>query len=193
MQPELFKEFEAQQKKNAKKKSPGSILPRNYVLLSVSYEQVIFITIGIIMLMVLVFSLGVERGRSLAVSPAKKQTDTAAKKADNLKTEPAKAEEKTIPEAAEAAQAEGDKAPEEKKEVKTSSENIFTVQLIAYRSKKSAQKELSTLTKKGYKPFIVTGGGYYQVCVGEYKNQESAQKVIRELKKGYPDGFIRKR
>jgi len=195
MQQELFKEFEAAQK--GKKKTQGSILPRNYVLLSVSYEQVIFIAIGIIMLMVLVFSLGVERGKYLALIPAKAKAETAAKKALKPQAAPEKPETEAASGEKEGPEAETATKPviETKKDVKAAQpEGLFTIQLIAYRSKKSAQKELLMLNKKGYNPFIVTGGGYYQICVGEYKTQQDAQKILRELaKKGYSDGFIRKR
>jgi len=77
--------------------------------------------------------------------------------------------------------------------VRNSAAPHYTIQVIAYRSKKSAQKELMQLTRKGYKPFIVVGGDYYQICVGEYTSQKEAQIDFDELKKQYKDGFIRKR
>jgi cell division septation protein DedD len=193
IQQELFKEFEANEKKG-KKTAPGSILPRNYVLMNISYEQVIFISIGIIMLMVLLFSLGVERGRRVAAAPAVKTIEAAAHKKEQAEPAEAKAE---IPEETKAvpAVAESTRQPEKpQEEVKAPATSIFTVQLVAYKSKKSAQKELQVLNKKGYKPFIITGGGYYQICVGEYKSQGDAQKALKEIsKKGYSESFIRKR
>ena len=81
-------------------------------------------------------------------------------------------------------------APKEKPK---KSNEMFTVQVIAYRSKKSAQKELIKLSKKGYKPFIILGGGYYQICVGEFKAHAEAEKAITDIKKNHPDSFIRKR
>ncbi len=48
IQKELFKEFEAGRKKNEQRHS--SILPKNYLLFNVSHEQIIVITIAVIML-----------------------------------------------------------------------------------------------------------------------------------------------
>jgi septal ring-binding cell division protein DamX len=195
---ELFKEFD-QPKKKRRKKAQGSILPKSYILFNVSHEQVVFTTIGVIMLMVLLFSLGVERGKRITQDEGK---------ADLVATVKAGAEAVTLPEAAEAqpddaviapeaAAAEEKKAEKEIEKPPAAAKNAgaphYTIQVIAYRSKKSAKKELMQLTKKGYKPFIVVGGGYYQICVGEYPSHTEAQADFDELKKEYKDGFIRKR
>jgi hypothetical protein len=186
VQTELFKEFEHQTKR--RKRASGSILPKNYILLNVSYEQVIFITIGVIMVMVLVFSLGVERGKRVG-------DDTPPQ----IKIVPA-LPQKPAPEPAEDAGAKGSAAPVKDepvedipKEKTVKNAGLFTVQVIAYRSKKSAQKELIKLGKKGYKPFIILGGGYYQICVGEFKAHVEAEKALADIKKSHPDSFIRKR
>lgn len=174
MQRELFEEFEAPKKKRL---PSASILPKNYLRFNVSYEQLIFIAIAVIMLMVLVFSLGVEKGRHVVESgPVKERTvikvETPVVAA--AISEPAKAPVK---------------AEKPYKEIK----KLYTVQVIAYRSKKLAQKELVKLTKKGYKPFIIVGGGYYQICVGEYEESKEAKEELAKLKKTYKDSFVRKR
>jgi cell division septation protein DedD len=186
MQQELFREFEAQKRKR-KKKFPEGILPKNYVLFNVSYEQVIFITIAVIMLMALIFSLGVERGKQLSRAPMKRERIKVVKTAPAEKAEPVTVKEEPQPETAPA------EKPKAAAEEKTPGAKNYTVQLVAFRSKRLAQKELIKLGKKGYKPFIIVGGGYYQICVGEYENKPEAKEDHAELKKYYKESFIRQR
>lgn len=193
MQKELFKEFEAAQRR-AKKKAQGSILPKNYLLINISYEQVIFITIGVIMLMVLVFSLGVERGRRAGATPSDTPEAAIVRIVETKIEEPAP--EPVEPETKEEPVEERpvvERGYEGRVAKPVQEQAQFTIQVIAYRSKKSAQKEIMKLTKKGYTPFIILGGGYYQICVGEYKSQKEAKADLSTLKKTHPDSFLRKR
>lgn len=191
LQKELFKEFEEPKKKV---KKTDTILPKNYILFNVSYEQIIFITIGIIMLMVLLFSLGVERGKRLIYSKVSKEETRAGivsiedLKKDSTSPGPLVTETSTPEPKDEEA-----KIIEPKEEKGITSAKLFTIQVIAYRSKRSAQDELIKLSKKGFSPFIIVGGGYYQICVGEYRDQDEAKGDLLELKKVYKDSFIRKR
>lgn len=201
MQKELFNEFESP-KKRGKKKGAGSILPKNYILFNVSYEQVVFISIGVIMLMVLVFSLGVERGKRLNPEQIKVSVnlpETASgiieetnkdKKIKEVKAAPPAALAKKERSITQRVEQEVPVPADVKKPIKR---ELFTVQVIAYKSKRSAQKELIKLGKKGYSPFIILGGGYYQICVGEYKSRKEANKPLSDLKKSHPGSFIRKR
>ncbi|MEE8359658.1 MAG: SPOR domain-containing protein [Candidatus Omnitrophota bacterium] len=201
MQKELFNEFEAP-KKRVKKKDSGSILPKNYILFNVSYEQVVFISIGVIMLMVLVFSLGVERGKGLNPEQAKASVNLpkttsgiieGIDKDKKIKEGEAAPPVTLVKKERPIAQRTEPKIPvlaDVKKPIRS---DLFTVQVIAYKSKRSAQKELVKLGKKGYSPFIILGGGYYQICVGEYKSRKEANKALSDLKKSHPGSFLRKR
>jgi len=186
LQKELFGEFEEPRKK----KPSHGILPKNYMLFNISYEQIIFISIAVIMLMVLLFSLGVERGKRLASGPVGEREDLPSKRVEvsEMQKAPGPVEHIEATPSKDVAE-----AKEPVKEKKVLGSKLYTIQVIAYRSKKSAQKELVRLGKKGFNPFIIIGGGYYQICVGEYNNQKEAEKGYRELKKTYKDSFIRKR
>ncbi len=178
IQKELFEDLSMPKKK--KKKQPG-ILPKNFVLFNVTYDQMIFITIAVIMLMVLVFSLGVERGKGLVSS-----TQTKKEEKTMIAKEERPSETKNLP-------IELPKTFEVEAEKRATDSASFTIQIVAYRSKKLAQQELIRLSKKGYDPFIIVGGGYYQICVGKYRKKGEARKDLAGLKKTYKDSFIRKR
>ena len=199
VQKELFEEFGMPKHK---KKRQQTILPKNYKPLSISHEQVVFIAIAAIMLMVLIFSLGVERGRRLVgIRTAKESVPSAA--LSEVKEEAAAAagmpnekyekinlvKNDTVVER----RYDEPSPPVRAKDKRIVKSGLFTIQVIAYRSKKSAQRELEKLSEKGYKPFIITGGGYYQICVGEYADKDKSKNDFLELKKNYKDSFIRKR
>ena len=179
IQKELFEEFRESKRMRQK---PSAILPKNFILFNINYEQMIFVAIAVIMLMVLVFSLGVERGKSLASNKKEIKIVSAAVEKEIA---PVAASADTAGLAAE--------APEPVIEKKATGFKLFTVQIGTYRSKRLAQQELIKLTKRGFSPFIIVGGGYYQICVGEYENKKKATKGLLELKKNHKDSFIRKR
>lgn len=193
------------EKPSQKKLQKSTLLPRSYTQFNVSYEQVIFISIAIIMLMVLLFSVGVEYGKRIARSgetgpPARENVEGGRWKvegeASTLDPRPstspdtgtAPAQTETKP-AQPAAEAEVKKAISQPKVLSQK----FTIQAVAYRSKKKAQDDMVILSKKGFSPFIVVGGDYYQVCAGEYASKEEAMKDYEKIRKLYKDCFIRKR
>lgn len=194
MQKELFNEYREPQKR----RKTTSILPKNFAFLSATYEHIVFLGIAVIMLMVLVFSLGVERGKTLILDkvtasenpqPAAEKTDVA-EKAQHVEVKEAPRTsplQKDEPVKKTAASEAGDirKPAADGKQ--------FTIQAVAYRSKRLAQKELMQLGKKGFEPFIIVGGGYYQICVGEFESQSEAKSALIDVQKNYKGSFIRKR
>ena len=177
LQKELFEEFDKPKKRNMAEKK--SILPKSYTMINITYEQIVFISIAILMLMVLVFSLGVERGKHIKAPEVKIIPESSFEIAE---IEPVKKSEPIpvapMPVAVEAAPMES---------------RPYTIQVIAYRSKKLAQEELVKLSKKGFDPFIIVGGGYYQICANEYATHDKAKKDFKQMKRTYKDCFIRKR
>ena len=196
VQHELFEEFEAPKRKKA---AIRGILPKNYMLVNVTYEQLVSAAIAVIMLMVFLFSLGVERGKRMITAERiiQPQRQAEAKKEEPLKN--AALDEQAGEAASEAKKTQVPLQPAVVKEIpageekKTASGELYTIQLIAHKSKKSSQEEMTRLEKKGHKPFIIVGGGYFQVCVGEYKDANEAKKDLSEFKKGFKGCFVRKR
>ncbi len=199
VQKELFDEFKAPRRRIRQQPYPPS---KAHKALNISYEQVIFVGIAVIMLMVLVFSLGVERGKRLVSQPAAKKTveplkpaavaqkpePASVKPARDSSTKPLKPVEPEKPKAVPPPPPAESRAAAARKNT-----SIFTLQIVAYRSKRTAQKELKKLSEKGYDPFIITEGGYYQICVGEHRTKDELNKHLGELQKSYKGSFIRKR
>ena len=195
-QSELFENLTALEKK--KRVRRGRHIARQYrLMLDLSYEQIIFFAIALIMVMVLVFSAGMEKGR--AVVTAKVSPEAAAPKAAVKNIEPPNenlvSEIKSgSPEPEEEPVAEPKKPAQKQKQAKVgTASKPYTIQVATYWSKPSAKKELEKLRKKGFDSFIISSNGKYEVCTGEYISKEGAKKNIEALKKDYKDLFLRRR
>ena len=196
-QKELFtlKESEKGRKRGFKLFSidKKNTISRRYFTATLSYENIVFFSVIFIMLGVAVFALGVERGKKLALKDRILLTDLI----DNKKT----ARQDTVPESVDVPDIKDAqpyvppaKIREEPKETVTvSDDKPYTVQLIAYKSEISANKEMEELKKEGYETFLIVRDGYYQICVGNFRNKEEAKSTIAALSKIYKDCFFRRK
>ena len=61
-------------------------------------------------------------------------------------------------------------------------EQIYRVQVGAYKNRKNAEKMLLKLKDAGYEGFIVQKESYYKVQVGAYEKKENAKRMEQKLK-----------
>jgi len=193
-QSELFEEFDKQSKKKHVRK--GQPIAKGYsILLHVSHEQLVFFVIALILSSVLIFSLGVERGKRLplpeeeiAIIPREINIEVEELTPESVNEELVEAPQPQVEPKLE----ELIKTAEPVKVVKEIS-RPYTVQVATYWSKPNASKEMEGLRRLGMQPFIIATNGKYEVCVGEYINKDEAKISIKKLKKKYKDCFLRKR
>lgn len=145
--------------------------------LSISIEQLLTVLIVTIILFILVFIFGVWRGKAM-------QNEEVA----TVVLPEVHVEKKETP----VTPPRGPAIAGIDKPVEKDPQKPYTIQLVAYRTESRALKEASDLTARGYDPSIITRGGFFQVCVGQYRNLKEAQKDIQILKKRYKDCFLRK-
>ena len=70
----------------------------------------------------------------------------------------------------------------------------YTIQLITFKSRKRAEQEMERLKKLGYRSFIIPQGKFFQVCTDAFKNLgEAREKLIRLKSEGHAssDAYIR--
>ena len=70
----------------------------------------------------------------------------------------------------------------------------FTIAHMTYVKKQQAMSELERIKSKGFDPFIVSSGKYFQICVNGFDTRKSANEMIKNLRlKGIvsPDSYIR--
>ena len=173
-QEELFKEFA--QETPQRKKNPFaigvSLAQRSFAL---SFEKLLFISMIAIISLVLVFAIGVERGKQLKipipevrlVTPLVIPPEPEPQRTETISSKP--------PVAA---------MPKETKP--------YTLQIVTYRDKKSAEKTVSELRSKGYDSFVASKGNFLAICIGKYPSLEDASKIAKSFRKQYPDCFVRK-
>lgn len=220
-QKELF-EFEPRKKTFPKL---SQILPRpdldGKYLITLSLETMILIVIGIILIMITIYAVGIERGRSAKQVVAKKQSDSkpatrvlaqgvALKEAAKSGIVPNKTtidsatylEVKTssVPEGKTTANtltSAGREPLAEQKKVAVKNPalnelaNPWTIVAVACRNKDIAVNEVIGLKKQGASVFIAQNGPYYLVCIGGYKNKASAQVALSRIQQKYKDAYIK--
>ena len=177
--------------------------------LILSFESIMIMTIAVVVIMVVSFSLGMEKGkrhsraaalrklqqdRPIPDSPRTQLPDVAAEDPKpindiGLESSPPAAvplvrldEEAAVPEALDTAEAGEEKVVD----------NFYTIQVASFKKRTMAQKEAMQLQDKGYDIMVVPKGQYSIVCVGKFPIREEAKVVSQELKKKYKDCLIRR-
>jgi cell division protein FtsN len=71
----------------------------------------------------------------------------------------------------------------------------YTVQIVAYKKQKSAEKKAKELRKNGEKVFVIPNRKrtWYQVCIGAFKTRQEAKVLARKLEKKYKGCFVREK
>ncbi len=175
-QAELFKEFA-----KAPKKRPWRRLwlPRGLTV-KVSHESLILGVILLIMVMILCFTFGVERGKRIGAIKASARRD--AKNIEEGGVAPM-----TVPMREE----EGISVNQE---VVPLVQEVYAIQLITYKHEEYVNKELAKLKRNGFEPFVVRSGRFFVVNIGPYKNKDEALTILKEFKRqpSYRSAFLRK-
>ncbi|MBF0593803.1 MAG: SPOR domain-containing protein [Candidatus Omnitrophica bacterium] len=181
---------------------------------NLSIENLVIFSIVSIMVVIFAFSLGVERGKRIALR------DAAPVAADTVSTEvsavvpadPSAVKTSSVQAQVQAVKPVLSSKPVDKTLTVVQSKKIdpvsaagvgslqtgavpssgFTVQLASYKSEKSAKKEALTLQKKGLKAFVLPKGQHVILCVGNFQKKEDASVYGKKLKTNYQDFVVRR-
>lgn len=164
------------------------------VALSLTLEKMVFISIGIVMAMVVVFALGVESGKSRAAAakqrPAQSASGTAKAIPPIAATQAMVPAQKgffnTAPAAPQARPLQPDSAAAAKP---------YTIVAATFSKKDTAQASAAFLAKEGFNASVVYNDPYYRVCVGSYADMSGTQvqRDLAKVKRIYKDAFVRGR
>jgi cell division septation protein DedD len=201
VQKELFEEFTTASKRLYPK---GMFRPKEKKLFSFTLEFLIVILIVFIVLCVISFALGVEKGRRIAIQKAALPVKEPKEQIPaQLSTEYSRQLEVPSPQILsserkpdEAKAALIKKEPTtQKKELPVSlpQVSIYTIQVASYSKEEEAKREVERLKQNGLKAFMLQKGKYSIVCVGDFKNKTEASVLQKTLRKNYPDCLIRER
>lgn len=151
-----------------------------------NHEKTLLIIISVSLTAIISFSLGVEKGRRLALSNNNSGFDIGMRSREVLDNSPGKQE----PVASFLPDTNVKNQPVQKKE--RQDKGIFAIQLASYKTKSYAEKEAIVLKKRGLNPIILTKGNYAVLYVGGFTNKETAQSIVTQLEKRYTGCRIRR-
>ncbi|MBN1869879.1 MAG: SPOR domain-containing protein [Candidatus Omnitrophica bacterium] len=170
--------------------------------LTLSLENSIVLCIIFLMVLVLFFSFGVERGKKIALLAAVNEEGNVAQAAEeHVIQQPADVKEKVkegqrvilpvnLPEVIREEKEPGIKPPIEKTQEQ---EKLFTIQVASFKLEKSAKREADRLRGVGHEDtFVVPKGNYSIVCVGKFGQMDEAKRFSSKLKKRYNDCLVRR-
>jgi hypothetical protein len=197
-QRELFN-FETKPKKRPFRLS--GLLPRpdfeGKIALTLTLDKLVFISIGVIMALIIVFALGVEKGksRSAAYRPAvgqvpqfkPAQAPLAAQKSF-LSTAPAATEPRPAPVLK-------SPASQSKTEGAQDASRPYSIVAATFTKKDTALATAAFLKKEGFSPIVTYDGTYYRVYVGSYAQMQTAaaQRDLAKVRRLFKDAFIKLR
>lgn len=168
--------------------------------LTLSAENTIVLGIVFIVVLVVFFSIGVERGKylvkaSLAVSRAVAAPETELEAAEKISMETnlhaisvsgqREFPGKTVEEAA--------TEKREVLEIPIDEGYRYTIQVASFKSLQYALKEAKALESRGHETFVIPKGEHQIVCVGRFAAQGDARQYARKIKDRYQDYLIRSR
>mgnify|MGYP001576228261 CR=1 FL=1 len=158
--------------------------------LTLNFDTIVVLSIIIVMLMVLSFSLGVERGKRVIVSKmaATRQPTPAVLVAPET--------HKTINIHSPSRIGNPAAAPADPPQqiIETFAENVksvYTVQVASFKQAKYAHQEANNLKNKGYDIFVLQKGSHFIVGVGRFNQKAEAKVLSSKLKGQYKDCVIR--
>ena len=186
-QGELFAEFQGAKVKKAGHSLRSNMMFGKKVILALSYENIVLLLIGFIMLLVIFFSLGVEKGKAIVADVP----ETAEKQRPETEKNEAAIPETPEMEPVENPEiAEGGKSAEEG--VIDAALKPYTIQVASFKNEKDAKKEIERLKDDDCEAFAIRSNNWLQVCVGRYANKKESGKDFEILKNRYPTCYFRK-
>ena len=167
----------------------GRIFPKDAIGITLSLERLIFISIGLVLAMVLVYAIGVERGKSLSArQPAPQirempQVVTQKRVASPL----VKPEEKQTPPAP---------LPEKPKASiagRQTADKPYTIVAATFSRNDAASAAVNALLKNGFDAYLYQSGQYFQASIGAFSTRAAGQAVLNRVKQRYKDAYFKLR
>ncbi|MCQ9205550.1 MAG: SPOR domain-containing protein [Omnitrophica bacterium] len=154
------------------------------------FDTLVLSSVVIILLLTLVFSLGVERGKRIVLAGLREVKKSPAKALDL----PEKESQEKIKESEKnsiqfQADVGNDRIIEETDEKK---QEKYHIQVASFRQENTAQRAAKILKEKGYSAVVLKKGAYAVIYVGSFDNKEEAKDNLEALREKYKDCILRR-
>jgi len=208
VQGELFREEQADFERQSESKP---FLART--CFTVTLDQALIGLIGVVVVFVLTYSFGVERGKRLIQSRSVSFLSVQTERPGPPNPLPGSQEPEKAPIVEESGGEErpsalsglpaGNTAPQLEAHLTPSGTSFplvnslrkgaYTVQLVTYTDGAQAAREVERLASDGRDAFVIPSGRYLQVCADYFGDRAEARLAMRRLGFGkrYPDAFVR--
>ncbi|MFH1995641.1 MAG: SPOR domain-containing protein [Candidatus Omnitrophota bacterium] len=183
-QKELFEDFENQRKPSLRRFQ--AIVPLASSV-NIPVERIVFAGIGVIMAMVVMFALGVEKGKTAAVREVQ-EPEKPARAAESVVVMP----EPRLKPVIEIGVLEPNQADTTPVDKPGTPEPLYTIQAVTFKTRSAANRAIKSLENDGYQPYVKASGDYLQVCVGRYPTKQEAENDRAKLLKTFGDCYIKK-
>ena len=192
LQPELF-DLPSDQKP---KHFQFANFPGRFLRLRVAYEDVVFTLLGLVLVVLAGFCLGIERGKHLGpqlqiVSDAGVATareSVAIPEAVRAEVPAPVQPRRPIP----VIPAAVPMAPWPAPDAPVPAGGGFAIQLATYTGPEMAQQEVRRLAKKGVGAQVLKQGKYLELRAVGYRSKQEAKSALAGLRKMYPDAFLKR-
>ena len=165
--------------------SKTSFLEKNFVTLRL--DQTIGLTLVLLVIYVLTFSWGVEKGKKSSqvvqsVLPVSAQVlspeVSPAVVASVAKTTSVTLADESVPKEVPIPVAE---LPKPVAKV-LRPDGKFTIQHVTYITQSAADREIQKLAQRGYNSFVIPSGKHLQVCIAAFSSRQDASKILSQLR-----------
>lgn len=163
-----------------------SFLEKNFITLRL--DQAIGLTLVLLVVYVLTFSWGVEKGKRssresqgvrpvTAEIPSAEVSQTVVASVAKVSPSVVMADE-SVPKEVPITVAE---LPKPVAKV-TKPDGKFTIQHVTYITQSAADREIQKLAKRGYNAFVIPSGKHLQVCIAAFQARQDASQLLKQLR-----------
>ena len=180
-QKELFEEY------RPKRHFPKSenMVPKTRFSLTLSLEKAVFSSIAIVMVMVVVYAFGVEKGKALELRAPAAQVAKTIKSVTTGGPNTPSHEAPAAEHATAASQAQAVSSPGQLKG--------YTIVGATFTRKEWADKEVERVKKSGYDAAVYQSANFFLVCIGSYQTRDEAKLALSKIRSAYKDAYLRSR
>ena len=202
-QPELFGEF--QQVRPTPWWGRRWRFPQRFVVLRVAYEDLVLAAVGALMVIVLGFCAGVERGRSLVVASAAGETPAAVSTSRSaaplavpavaipvMPTTPAGLAPRPAMPRPPLAQPSHSSSATKVAQNTPAPGGRYVVQVASFADRPSAEAAQRRVTQQGVQGTVAAKGRYYVLYASGFSTYAQATAAATQLRSAYQDCFVRK-
>ena len=194
-QSELFNEFSEEPAKQ--RRFIKRLERQKQITLVISREKLIFSVISVILLYVIFFSLGIERGKKIANRSMKQDANsalitTSTSEIDTQSKQLAAKGENTTVAQENVSNLEVITKPTEAEETVPKLKDFYSIQAAAYSNLSRAEKEASKVKTAGNDAIIDSSGKYHLLLIGKFQNKKDASALRKKLASKYKGCYVRK-